>query len=416
MGPITLFDKSFLQSLSLDESVWFDHFFYSVISPLFYVETLADLEKAVRQGRTSEQEVGFIAEKTPEMHGGPCVHHGSLCLKNLMGGPIPMDGRIPVAGGRPVKSDGQTGVVIEATPEAQAFSRWQERKFMEVERQFAQTWRAALGDLDLLAVAAGMRAMGIDAKTCKSLDQAKLMADTIVRTMHRPLDLIKLVFLFLGIPHQLERVVLDAWGVAGYPALSVYAPFAAYVLTVEIFFQIALGAHLISTERPSNRVDIAYLFYLPFCMVFVSSDKLHRRCAPLFLRSNQDFVWGEDLKEDLKQLNEHYLKFPESEKETGITQFASNPPETGEYLVSRLWDRHLLPWRGKSPDPLTRDPEKDKELVERLTKFSKAPTLPPEEVDFDPEDAEMLSIQRRVRRRRGLWWQVPKDLKVSEEA
>ena len=67
-GPITLFDKSFLQGLSVDESVWFDDFFYPIICPLFYVETLADLEKAARDGRTPEQEVGFIARKSPEMH------------------------------------------------------------------------------------------------------------------------------------------------------------------------------------------------------------------------------------------------------------------------------------------------------------------------------------------------------------
>jgi hypothetical protein len=57
MGPTVIFDKSFLQSLSVDESVWFDHFFYANICPLFYVETLADLEKAVREDRTPEQEV-----------------------------------------------------------------------------------------------------------------------------------------------------------------------------------------------------------------------------------------------------------------------------------------------------------------------------------------------------------------------
>ena len=74
MGPTILFDKSFLQSLSLDESVLFDHFFIPVICPLFYVETLADLEKAVRQGRTPEEEVGIIAQKTPEVHGTPCAH------------------------------------------------------------------------------------------------------------------------------------------------------------------------------------------------------------------------------------------------------------------------------------------------------------------------------------------------------
>ncbi len=414
MGPITLFDKSFLQSLSLDESVWFDNFFYTVISPLFYVETLADLEKAVRQGRTPEEEVGFIAEKTPEMYGGCCNDHGRLCAENLTGHSIPMNGRVPVAGGRPVRADGRSGVVYEPSPEVQAFSRWQEGKFLEVERLFAQAWRASLNALDLLGVAAAIRAMGIDAKTCRSLDKAKRMADTIVTAKDRLFDLMKLAFLFLDIPYDFERRVLEKWRIAGCPPLSVYAPFVAHVLSVEIFFQIALAADLISTERPSNRVDIAYFFYLPFCMIFVSSDKLHRRCTPFFLRPNQEFVWGEDLKVDLKQLNEYYSKLPESEKETGVMRFASTPPETGEFLVSKLWDRHLRPWRGKSLELPKRDPKKDEELVARLKKFSKAPTLAPEEVDFNPEDAEMMVIHRFCRRRRGSWWQVPKGLKVSD--
>lgn len=76
MGPIALFDKSFLQSLSLDESVWFDHFFYPTICPLFYVETLADLTKSVGpSGRTAEDVVRIIADKTPVLSGGPCMHH-----------------------------------------------------------------------------------------------------------------------------------------------------------------------------------------------------------------------------------------------------------------------------------------------------------------------------------------------------
>jgi len=45
VGPIALFDKSFLQSLNVDEAVLFDHFFLPVISPLFFVETLADLSR-----------------------------------------------------------------------------------------------------------------------------------------------------------------------------------------------------------------------------------------------------------------------------------------------------------------------------------------------------------------------------------
>ena len=93
MGPITVVDKSFLQSLSVDESVFFDHFFNPIITPLFFIETLADLEKAVRQGRTPEQEVGIIASKAPEASSFPIIHHTRLALANLMGVNITMDGR-----------------------------------------------------------------------------------------------------------------------------------------------------------------------------------------------------------------------------------------------------------------------------------------------------------------------------------
>jgi hypothetical protein len=51
-GPITLFDKSALQSLKVDEAVWFDSFYQTVISTLFFVETLADLSIEVETGRT----------------------------------------------------------------------------------------------------------------------------------------------------------------------------------------------------------------------------------------------------------------------------------------------------------------------------------------------------------------------------
>lgn len=66
MGPIALFDKSFLQSLSLDESVWFDRYFYPVICPLFYVETLADLTKSTSSsGRSAEDEFGSLQTRRP---------------------------------------------------------------------------------------------------------------------------------------------------------------------------------------------------------------------------------------------------------------------------------------------------------------------------------------------------------------
>lgn len=416
MGPITLFDKSFLQSLNIDESVWFDHHFLTNVCPMFYVETLADLDKSVREGRTPEQEVGIIASKFPEMHGSPNAHHATLSLANLMGYPVPMDGRIPLAGGRPVKTDDRTGVVFDRSPEAEAFARWQRGAFREIERLFARDWREALRTLDLNQIAAGFRAIGIDGKNCKTLEEAQAIAIAVAAGRDKPFDRMKLAILFLGIPPERHRSILERWSVAGYPPLVEYAPYTAHVLTVEVFFQLALAANLISADRASNRLDIAYLYYLPFCMLFVSSDRLHERCAPLFLRQDQEFVWGVDLKADLRSLNAHYAALPEATKEQGVMSFASGPPKDGNFLVTRIWDHHLPKWRRIRDEPkLPRDPEKEAALVKKLKEVTKAPTLSLAEVDFDLHNPDSLSIQRFVAKRKGSWWQLPKDLEVSEE-
>jgi hypothetical protein len=65
---------------------------------MFYVETLADLDKAVREGRTPEQEVGIIAEKFPDASAAPCAYHLNLAFSELSGASVDMDGRIPRAG------------------------------------------------------------------------------------------------------------------------------------------------------------------------------------------------------------------------------------------------------------------------------------------------------------------------------
>jgi hypothetical protein len=45
LGPILIFDKSLFQSLNVDQAAWVDNIFLTVITPLLFVETLANLEK-----------------------------------------------------------------------------------------------------------------------------------------------------------------------------------------------------------------------------------------------------------------------------------------------------------------------------------------------------------------------------------
>ncbi len=414
VGPITLFDKSVLQALSVNESVWFDNFFNPVISPLFYAETLADLEKAVRAGRTPEEEVGLIATKTPEMSSSPTVFHAELCLAELQGYQVPIR-RVPIrSGGKSVRAHNRAGVAFDVSPEAAAFARWQEGEFLEVEQKFARVWREMLAVLDFTEAYQLLTSLGIDPGTCRSLEEAKEQAQSFVHKGDRPFEVMKLAFALLNIRQDLAGPVLKRYKLAGYPPLARFAPYSAYVLTIDVFFYIAVAASLISGKRVTNKVDLAYLYYLPFCMIFTSSDKLHKRCAPLFLSNDQEFIWGNDLKRELKKLDHHYDKLPVSEKEKGLYAFADYPPQDENFLVTRLWDRYLPRWRTNLEETVPRDNETDAKLVAYLNEFTQAEPLTKEQVDFDPSEVDTVSINRRIRRRRGKWWQVSKDLESDE--
>ena len=116
-GPILIFDKSALQALSPDESNWLDNFFLTNVTPLFFAETLADLEKEVGRGRTPEEIVGHLALKTPDMQATACAHHEKILGGDLYGHHIPLDGRIPRDFGKVVELDGKRGVYFEHIPE-----------------------------------------------------------------------------------------------------------------------------------------------------------------------------------------------------------------------------------------------------------------------------------------------------------
>jgi hypothetical protein len=54
------------------------------------------------------------------------------------------------------------------------------------------------------------------------------------------------------------------------------------MLSINIFFALVLQTQLLSKVKASHQIDLAYLYYLPFCAVFSSRDNFHVRVAPLF--------------------------------------------------------------------------------------------------------------------------------------
>ena len=108
-----------------------DNFYMSKITPLFFVECLADLEKKIRSSGAPEQLVGSLADRTPDAQGSSKrAPHGDS--KGGTEPPVRPEDRLPSrrhAGGGRVQLGDKKGVVFRRSPERKALERWTEQRF-----------------------------------------------------------------------------------------------------------------------------------------------------------------------------------------------------------------------------------------------------------------------------------------------
>lgn len=406
-GPSLVFDKSALESLNLDEAVLLDNFYRSTITPLFFVECLADLEKRISSTSTPEQLVGSLADRTPESQSMPNIHHLRI-LKGELIGAVKMEnvrGRPMIDYGERIQLGGQKGIIFKRSPEYEALQRWTERHFLEVERNAAKDWRHSLTCINFdQMVKALMRELG-HWRAPKSLADAKLLADTVIDSMD-PEWLLRFGLNLLGISEVVDWTISD-WISNRRPPLRERYSYFVLMLTINLFFCLVLPTELLSKVKKSHSVDLAYLYYLPFCSVFTSNDNFHVQVAPLFMQPEQTFVKGIELKQDFKRLVDHYSALPKEVLKMGLGNFAGYPPEDASFLVTQLWDKYLPDWRRIKAEPRPAlSEEEEKALVETINKLSEA-TEKHEEQDFDRMNFVM--IERRLSPTKGRW------LRFSEE-
>jgi len=411
MHPMLIFDKSFLESLNPSEAALLDNFFSSCITPLFFIETLADLEKEVHRGRTAEDVVGSIALKTPDMESHVSPHHASLLFSELLDGhEIEMNAKIRMSGGTHVQLNNGQGMVYTMTPEEEAFLRWQRREFLDLERQIAKRWRRSVTGIDHSATYALFNNLYGSFRKPRDLKDAKLLADTLIDLFKEEISMRLGMSLLQISPADQERV-LRRWSDKGKPPIREFAPYFSYMYSVELFFYLSIGADLISRVRPAkkadNKVDIAYLYYLPFCSVFVSNDNLHERVVPLFLGDNQTFVRGQSLKTDLAKVDAYYDSLPDDVKNKPLYTFAPYPPSHESFLVADLWDKHTPDWRKEQADKKKLTPELQQALVDLANKLSKesqpvgSGVRPP-----DVKDLMFIHTSRQIIPKKGKWKRV----------
>lgn len=368
-GPTAVYDKSAIQLLSREEARWFTHFFRGVITPVFLAESLSNLAKEFSDNRDPTKVVAAMAAKVQDMGSLPNVPHTELITMNLRGYQVEMRG-VPLVGGaqRVQAANGEWGVFIDETPEEKALRRWQSGEFDNTERAHAAGWRVTSKSFDLQALVRSMKL---------SKEQRANISDLTLSHIKRAVDL------FLGDPAAQFRTLSSAfeafdvdpkeqsvlkrkWAELGRPHISHFAPYAYFALRLTTTFFAGVSLRRIP-ERPTNIIDLQYLYYLPFCQVFTSGDKLHRELAPLFMRPKQQFVWAPDLKEALAELVVYYGQHEEELRRRGSMDFARYPPLELQTVIHNVYDVLRPRWRKEAlvpKHPIT--PEENARIVAEI--------------------------------------------------
>lgn len=410
MGPTLIFDKSFLQSLSIDESVFLQQFFISNITPLFYVETLGDLDLGEhRGGKPITKVISELSTKVPSTSSAPNVHHKRLLVGNLYGIEVEMDGRtIRDGGAEKIDHEGKVGIHYSESEEDKALRRWHKQEYLEIEKEFSREWRVSLSNLSFDHYLGIIKNIIPQSTKLSDTKQVFEFVDNFVRNTNIEL-MLYLVCEFSNLPNKVFQKASQRLFGASFINLEEFAPYAAFTIKIDLFFYICMLRGFESQDRPSHKIDLAYLYYLPFCDVFTSNDKLHKRVAPFFLRKDQLFVDGQEFKTGLSPLDNYYEQYSDEIAERGFMSFVNQPPKDINNSISSIWDKIFPEWRNSESEfAKERDLVEDQALIDHLKKVERESV---ETKRITPMDkVEHISIKHKVPVQKGKWRILPKDI------
>jgi hypothetical protein len=361
----------------------------------------------------------MLAEKTPS-GAAPNMHHLRLVYGELLGHQVPMTGQSAVGAGETKQAqDGTVGVHIDAFPEDAALLRWKNHEFLEIERTIAKQWRAELAAHDTQQIINALRGI-LPEEKLSDLERLKEFIDSFCSS--RAPQVVELALDVLGVEETYKQFARVRWHREGRPPLDMFLPYTTHVFKVDLLFYLGIHRGFISGQRASNKADMAYLYYLPFSMVFVSGDRLHKRTVPLFLRDDQSYLPHDEFKAALREMDEYYDAFPDEIKELGVLQFVSWPPSDLDNTITSLWDKHMRPdWREiakqkEAARNVPRDEEADRLTVEEMkARMEQARPVADQTVGLGGSGPDYVIIRRQVPVKKGKWRMVSKEVEEADQ-
>lgn len=365
MKPIVLYDKSFIQSLNAIETKLFGCLFSVNITPLLLFEIQADLTKL------STKSTSDIAKKVCELNSHLNIDHRILCVSELCGNPVPMEYKtVACYQGKNFEDiEGKPSFIYDRPDAIDKLARWSAEEFSDQDSKDATEWWNYINKMPQKIKQL------YETKEAKqkfsSLEAIRQYAENLIYEVYRDRHrgaLLRYVFDRFGITDDHKKNIIQRWKSSGGLALVEFAPYTAYVILIELFFEVAVAAGFISAIRQSNRIDMAYLYYLPFTQIFISGDKLHEKTVPLFVaKEYQLFITQKDIRTDLKKLVTYY-----SADGLGIQELIKTvqyPPLTGDFLTSKIYDRFCNRWHEHAANPIQIIPRLKQYIIKLMKKW-----------------------------------------------
>lgn len=385
MGPIFLIDKSTIQGLNPEEVRVLTWYYSPVVCPILMRELLSNLAKDDRDRVETERRLAALAAKvgTPGFY--VVADAVSMAASNLMGHDVPMDGRVPMPGGITVRAkDGTWGIFFDESEEAKTLRRWQAGQFSLDEKVLAQLVRATDLNADLQSIRELVTKHLSHFPTFHSMAElVSWIDDTYLTLTDQRFHLTTAGQSLL--PASDLQLVLDRWEKKDKPLFRNFAPYSYYFYRCNVIYFLGLGQGFISASwKEKTHLDLQYLYYLPFCMAFTSGDAFLRDLFPFFKRSNQKFLWKDELKLDLKSIRIHWDGLDDAKKKEFRAEYGNYPPDLPGSITATTWKELMRPRPSREERFPELSKEREKLLVEELISHSSGAVAIQDNKSIDP--------------------------------
>ena len=332
-----IIDKSTFQSLSFSELYRLSRYYRHNITPVLTMEIIGDLKKEFPDGKTpSEVRVKDFAKKLFPLHSVVNAHYRLLVEGDLMGDPVNSDFRPFVMMSKSVESSsGQKGMIVKETIEEKAIYKWKDGQFTEADQELSNLWRVNTTHENLLTNLKSYLSETFNVKL-KDFNALNEYVETCLNEVTNQYPLLVSLMRNYDIDAGKGVQVTSRWNRSGRPRIKDFAEYAYHCLKVDLMFLYGLSSGLINT-RPTNRVDLEYLYYLPFCHLFTSIDKFHTNLVPFLLKPTQRFIHGHELKQDLQEIVKHLNSLDQEE----VKKYHHEPPINESSITFQLWREYF---------------------------------------------------------------------------